>query len=175
MMPSFHNGAVEIAYLDEGEGEPIVLVHGFASTAAVNWVHPGWFTTLHARYQTPANSILFVGAITFAFSLVGMVGVGKQEAFQLLWNGSAIFYALTYLVMFALPLTGLNGVNPPPPLWLRLAAVSGFLMTLLYVTLSILPIVNVASRTAFALKICGVIAIANAIGVALYRSRAARS
>jgi len=136
---------------------------------------PAWFTTLHARYQTPANSILFVGAITFAFSLVGMVGVGKQEAFQLLWNGSAIFYALTYLVMFALPLMGLKGVGPPPPPWLRLAAVSGFLMTLLYVTLSILPIVNVASPTVFALKICSVIAIANAIGVALYRSRAARS
>ncbi|MGO8913432.1 MAG: alpha/beta hydrolase, partial [Bradyrhizobium sp.] len=25
-MPSFHNGAVEIAYLDEGEGDPILLV-----------------------------------------------------------------------------------------------------------------------------------------------------
>jgi hypothetical protein len=48
-------------------------------------------------------------------------------------------------------------------------------MTLLYVTLSILPIVNVASRTVFALKICGVIAITNAIGVVLYRSRVARS
>ncbi len=30
-MASFMNGDVEIAYLDEGEGEPIVLVHGFAS------------------------------------------------------------------------------------------------------------------------------------------------
>ena len=30
-MPSFTHGEVEIAYLDEGEGEPIVLVHGFAS------------------------------------------------------------------------------------------------------------------------------------------------
>ena len=29
-MPSFHNGAVEIAYLDEGEGDPIILIHGFA-------------------------------------------------------------------------------------------------------------------------------------------------
>jgi len=45
-MPSFQNGDVEIAYLDEGEGEPIVLVHGFASTAAVNWVQPGWVQTL---------------------------------------------------------------------------------------------------------------------------------
>jgi pimeloyl-ACP methyl ester carboxylesterase len=45
-MPSFHNGAVEIAYLDEGEGEPIVLVHGFASSKNVNWVYPTWVSEL---------------------------------------------------------------------------------------------------------------------------------
>jgi pimeloyl-ACP methyl ester carboxylesterase len=45
-MPSFHNGDVEIAYLDEGEGEPIVLVHGFASTKNVNWVYPTWVSEL---------------------------------------------------------------------------------------------------------------------------------
>jgi pimeloyl-ACP methyl ester carboxylesterase len=51
MMPSFHNGAVEIAYLDEGEGDPIVLVHGFASTKNVNWVYPTWVSELkkHGR------------------------------------------------------------------------------------------------------------------------------
>ncbi|MFL5045844.1 MAG: alpha/beta hydrolase, partial [Xanthobacteraceae bacterium] len=32
-MQRFHHEQIEIAYLDEGEGEPIVLVHGFASTA----------------------------------------------------------------------------------------------------------------------------------------------
>jgi pimeloyl-ACP methyl ester carboxylesterase len=37
---------VEIAFLDEGEGEPILLVHGFASSKEFNWVNPGWFTTL---------------------------------------------------------------------------------------------------------------------------------
>ena len=46
VMPSFQHGAVEIAYLDEGEGEPIVLVHGFASNKEVNWVQPGWVATL---------------------------------------------------------------------------------------------------------------------------------
>jgi pimeloyl-ACP methyl ester carboxylesterase len=44
-MPSFHHGAVEIAYLDEGAGDPIALVHGFASTKEVNWLHPGWVAT----------------------------------------------------------------------------------------------------------------------------------
>ena len=45
-MPSFHNGDVEIAYLDEGEGDPILLVHGFASTMNVNWVYPAWVSEL---------------------------------------------------------------------------------------------------------------------------------
>ena len=49
-MPRFNNGPVEIAYLDEGSdqphAEPIVLVHGFASTKEVNWVAPTWVGTL---------------------------------------------------------------------------------------------------------------------------------
>ena len=45
-MPSFTRDDVEIAYLDEGEGAPIVLVHGFASNKEVNWVSPGWVSTL---------------------------------------------------------------------------------------------------------------------------------
>jgi pimeloyl-ACP methyl ester carboxylesterase len=45
-MPRFSHGPVEIDYLDEGEGDPTVLVHGFASTKEINWVFPGWVTTL---------------------------------------------------------------------------------------------------------------------------------
>ena len=45
-MPSFHNGAVEIAYIDEGEGDPILLVHGFASSKNVNWIYPTWVSEL---------------------------------------------------------------------------------------------------------------------------------
>ena len=46
-MPQFlTDDRVEIAFIDEGEGEPIVLVHGFASNKEINWVVPGWVATL---------------------------------------------------------------------------------------------------------------------------------
>ena len=45
-MPVFHHGPVELACLDEGQGEPIVLVHGFGSSKQVNWVQLSWLTTL---------------------------------------------------------------------------------------------------------------------------------
>jgi pimeloyl-ACP methyl ester carboxylesterase len=45
-MPSFSHDGVDIAFLDQGEGEPMVLVHGFASNKEVNWVTPGWMATL---------------------------------------------------------------------------------------------------------------------------------
>jgi pimeloyl-ACP methyl ester carboxylesterase len=47
-MPQFTHDGVAIAFLDEGQGEPIVLVHGFASNKEVNWVNPGWVATLTA-------------------------------------------------------------------------------------------------------------------------------
>ena len=127
---------------------------------------PAWFTRMHHRYQTPVNSIVFVGGVTLAFSVLGLIGVGKQEAFQLLWNASGIFYGLTYLVMFALPIA-----DAQAPAWLKVAAVSGFFATLLFVVISILPIVQVESRLLFALKISGVILAANLVGYGIFKSR----
>ena len=128
---------------------------------------PDWFTKLHSKHKTPVNSILFVGAATLAMGLAGLIGVGKQEAFQLLWNASGVFYALTYLALFAIPVIGLRGAASRPPLWLKLAAFSGFLMTLLYVAVSIVPIIQVESRVSFAIKIGGLIVITNLIGLAI--------
>src|SRR5262245_6041114 len=134
------------------------------------WDHllPAWFTKLHAKYRTPVNSILFVGAMMLAVGLAGIVGVGEQEAFQLLQNAAGSFYAITYLVMFAIPIVGLRGVKPRPPLWLKIAAGSGFLMTLLYVVVSVFPIVQVKDRISFMIKVGGVIIAANIAGAAIF-------
>lgn len=45
-MQTFDSDGVEIAYLDEGAGAPILLIHGFASNAHVNWVHTQWVDVL---------------------------------------------------------------------------------------------------------------------------------
>jgi glutamate:GABA antiporter len=131
---------------------------------------PPWFSRLHGKYRTPVNSILLVGVVAFAVGLLSLIGVGQAEAFQLIWNTGGIFYALTYVVMFAIPLIGLRGVTPRPSIWLRVTSFSGLLMTLLYCALSVFPIIQVASVTTFALKILLVLVIANALGIALYVS-----
>lgn len=64
-MPSFHHDGVETAFLDEGEGEPVVLVHGFASNKEVNWVQPGWVAALtDAGYRAIAPDLRGHGAST---------------------------------------------------------------------------------------------------------------
>ena len=130
---------------------------------------PAWFTKLHARYRTPVNSILFVGAATFFMSVIGLIGVGKQEAFQILWNASGVFYALTYVVMLAIPIFGFRNENVKVPLWLKLASLSGLVMTLLFVALALVPIIQVENRLLFAVKIGGLIVATNFIGYLIYR------
>lgn len=45
-MHKFNSDSVEIAFDDVGQGEPILLIHGFASNGRVNWVDTGWVKTL---------------------------------------------------------------------------------------------------------------------------------
>ena len=51
MLEHFSSGGVHIAFIDVAPrasdlGEPILLIHGFASNHRVNWVHPRWVETL---------------------------------------------------------------------------------------------------------------------------------
>lgn len=45
-MQSFNSDGVRIAYTDEGDGEPILLMHGFASNVATNWRDAYWLRSL---------------------------------------------------------------------------------------------------------------------------------
>jgi len=45
-MKRFDSDGVDLAYIDEGEGEPVLLLHGFASKVVTNWVDTQWVRTL---------------------------------------------------------------------------------------------------------------------------------
>lgn len=54
-MKMFMHEGFDLAYVDEGQGDPILLIHGFASSVRVNWIAPGWTRTLgEAGYRTIA-------------------------------------------------------------------------------------------------------------------------
>lgn len=42
-MEGLFKGAADIHFAFEGEGDPVVLVHGFGSNFEVNWKNTGWF------------------------------------------------------------------------------------------------------------------------------------
>ncbi|MEX0406649.1 alpha/beta hydrolase [Aquibium sp. LZ166] len=54
-MPTFSHEGFDLAFIDEGEGDPVLLIHGFASSVKVNWIGPGWVKTLtEAGYRVIA-------------------------------------------------------------------------------------------------------------------------
>lgn len=48
MVKTFDSDGVEIAYIDEEAGDPVLLIHGFASNITTNWIDPAWVKTLTA-------------------------------------------------------------------------------------------------------------------------------
>src|SRR6266480_3228209 len=129
---------------------------------------PGWFSRLHPRYKTPINSIIFVGTVTLVIGIASQVGAGIQEACQLVDNAANVFYGIVYLMLFAIPIAGASAVRQGARLWLRIAAVCGFAVSLLAIFFTVYPIIDVPSRLIFAAKIISVTVIANAIGAAIF-------
>jgi hypothetical protein len=114
------------------------------------------------------NSILFVGATTLVFSLAPLIGVKEAEAFQFQDNAASIFYALIYMVLFAIPIVAMKRFGVSSPWWLKAAAAVGFLMSVVGAFFTVIAIIDVQSRFLFAAKIIAVVIIANAIGAAIF-------
>ncbi len=134
------------------------------------WDHllPRWFTVLHLKYRTPVNSILFMGGVALATSTAVLIGARNQEAFSLLQIWAWTFYGMAYLALFAIPLFSpkAKGIRPGP--WLRMGAAAAFAVTLLFVLLSVSPVIPVPSVWKYSLKIALVVLGANLVGWTIY-------
>jgi amino acid transporter len=136
------------------------------------WDHllPRWFTPLHPKYRTPINSILFMAGVALVASLAVLIGVGSQESFAVLQTWGWTCYGLAYLAMFAIPLFSAKDKGLRPGYWLRIGSASGLLVTLLFVTLSVVPIIDVASVWKYSSKIILVVLTANCFGWTIYHA-----
>ena len=136
------------------------------------WDHllPEWFSRLHPLYKTPVNSVLFLGAATLVVAIASLIGAGHEESFELLLTWSFTFYGIAYLALFAIPVLARKERGLRAGLGVRVAAISGFLVTLLFVVLSVFPIINVGSAGRYSLEIAGVVLGANVLGYIIYRT-----
>ncbi len=100
-MQTFSHDGFEIAFIDRepesGSGDPVLLVHGFASSHHVNWVAPGWMKTLtEAGYRAIAFDNRGHGRSTKSYdtadytphamagdaaALLDHLGIGKAHVF----------------------------------------------------------------------------------------------
>jgi pimeloyl-ACP methyl ester carboxylesterase len=51
---TFDSWAVKITYLVQGKGEPVVLIHGWLSSAGINWALPGTIALLARNHRVIA-------------------------------------------------------------------------------------------------------------------------
>jgi pimeloyl-ACP methyl ester carboxylesterase len=98
-MQVFNHDGFDLAFLDRapdsGRGDPVLLIHGFASSHYVNWVSPGWFKTLNdAGYRAIALDNRGHGASSKSYegddyapekmasdaaALLGHLGIGRAH------------------------------------------------------------------------------------------------
>ena len=140
---------------------------------AVGWdeLIPAWFTRLHPRWKTPANSILSTSVLIFLLIVLANVGVHAQEAFQVLSNASLAHYEVAYLAMFAIPLVGVASLRQLLPSWLKWTSVVGFGATLFSLLISAYPFVDVVNPMAYAAKIVCTLLVSNLVAFSFYRLR----
>jgi amino acid transporter len=136
-------------------------------------VLPEWFTRLNPRFGTPVRSLAVIVAIAAVFAVLASLGVGRQEAFQVINTSGQLMFGLYYCAMFAVPLfAGSRFATIPksdrPGFWLKACAVSGLTITVVQTVLATVPIVDVNSSWGYAAKVGGTGLAINLVGAAVY-------
>jgi glutamate:GABA antiporter len=143
-------------------------------TAGWDHLAPRWFTRLHPRFKTPANSIYFTTGVVAIMLVFGSLGVRAAEAFDVLNNASTEFYVLAYVAMFTIGLFGPHNLRRRLPGWAVAWCGMGAITSVVIFVLNAYPFVQVSSALGFAAKILGTTIAANILGFLFFR-RAAKA
>jgi amino acid transporter len=130
---------------------------------------PEWFTRLSPRFGTPVRSIAIIVLLSVtACVLATEFSSGAQEAFQLITVEAAFLYDVYFGMMFLIPLTSGDRFGRRAGWGLKIAAASGFAVTLLHAGFSLYPIIEDPNPWLFAKKIGFSAVLINLAGFGLY-------
>lgn len=125
-MPTLDRDGVAVNYIDEGDGPPVVLVHGFASSLEGNWRGPGVIDALkeagrrvialdcrgHGRSAKPKDPAAYAGT-AMADDVVALMDARGVERCPLVGYSMGAFLSVSLLVRFPerFPTVVLGGVG----------------------------------------------------------------
>lgn len=117
---------------------------------------PSALAKLHPKFSTPYIALMVQTGISIAFLAMSFIGAQVKEAFQTLLDLAVVLQLVPFLYMFAAllrlasPDWRESGYYSPPAL--RLAGVSGFLVTCFGIALAFVPPPNITSKLVFEIK-----------------------
>ena len=163
--------AISAAAFNVGYVAAIVIIMGMVArlpmVAGWDGLLPAWWSELHPRYRTPSKAIAVVCGCGLLFAILSLVDAGNQEATQIGVAAGIGSICIQYMLLFGTILFGFrSGVRSG--VWIRLAALSAFLVSLLSLIFELVPSGEVADAKVFALKVGVVIVAANGFGAFLY-------
>lgn len=163
--------AISVEAFNVGYLAALVIVMGMVArlpmVAGWDGLLPAWWSELHPRFRTPAKAIGAVSGAVLVLAVVSVVGAGNQEAVQVTVGAGIGSVCIQYLLLFGTILFGFrSGARPSG--WIRLAALSAFLVSLISLGFELVPPGEVADARIFSVKVAGVIVATQGVGAFLY-------
>jgi amino acid transporter len=163
---------VTIAVLTINTYAGAVAMVGMASRfpMVIGWdgLLPKWWSRLHPKYRTPVMSIAVVSGTCIVVQIVSAWGAGGQEMIQTGMGAGIAGLCVMYSMMFGTVLFARKRSPVRPGPGLRLAALSGFVVSLASLPFQVVPQAGVADRWVFALKVAGLFCATNGTAALLY-------
>jgi amino acid transporter len=140
----------------------------FPMVIAWDGLLPEWWRRLHPKFRTPVKSIGVVSATCIAVQIVSAWGAGGQEMIQIGMGAGIAGLCVVYSLLFGTVLFAKKSSPVRGGFALRLAALSGFVVSLASLPFQVVPQAGVADRWVFALKVAGLFCVANGGAAWLY-------